>query len=67
MGYPSKDEGSRALRRRRSGGRTAGVFLGRVLTEYASWPRVFFINLPLAIAVLVLTPLERWRIFLPPI
>jgi len=43
------------------------VFLGRVLTEYASWPRVFFINLPLAIAVLVLTPLERWRIFLPPI
>ncbi|HET7736877.1 MAG TPA: MFS transporter [Nocardioidaceae bacterium] len=37
-------------------GGTAGVFLGGVLTEYASWPWVFFINVPLAIAVLALTP-----------
>ena len=37
-------------------GGTAGVFLGGVLTEYASWPWVFFINIPLAAAVLVLTP-----------
>ncbi|KAA1426660.1 MFS transporter [Nocardioides antri] len=37
-------------------GGTAGVFLGGVLTEYASWPWVFFINVPLAVVVLLLTP-----------
>lgn len=37
-------------------GGTAGVFLGGVLTEYASWPWVFFINIPLAAAVLALAP-----------
>ncbi|MBF4764446.1 MFS transporter [Nocardioides islandensis] len=42
-------------------GGTAGVFLGGVLTEYASWPWVFFINVPLALAVLGLTPMSLPR------
>jgi EmrB/QacA subfamily drug resistance transporter len=37
-------------------GGTAGVFLGGVLTEWASWPWVFFLNLPIAVVVLLLTP-----------
>src|SRR4051812_31327781 len=38
-------------------GGTAGGFLGGVLTEYAPWPWVFFINVPLAVAVLAV---PRW-------
>ncbi|MFK4788669.1 MFS transporter [Microbacterium sp. ZW T5_56] len=34
-------------------GGTAGVFLGGVITEFASWPWVFFINVPIAILVLL--------------
>ena len=37
-------------------GGTAGVFLGGVLTEYASWPWVFYITIPIALLVIVLTP-----------
>jgi EmrB/QacA subfamily drug resistance transporter len=37
-------------------GGTAGVFLGGVLTEYLSWPWVFYLNVPIAIAVLAITP-----------
>ena len=37
-------------------GGTAGVFLGGVITEYASWPWVFYLNIPIAIAVLLATP-----------
>ncbi|KQM82389.1 MFS transporter [Agromyces sp. Leaf222] len=37
-------------------GGTAGVFLGGVLTEYASWPWVFYITIPIAALVILLTP-----------
>jgi EmrB/QacA subfamily drug resistance transporter len=37
-------------------GGTAGVFLGGVLTEYLSWPWVFYLNVPIAIAVLAISP-----------
>ncbi|MDQ2653884.1 MAG: MFS transporter, partial [Chloroflexota bacterium] len=36
-------------------GGTVGVFLGGVLTEYASWPWVFYVTIPIAVAVLALT------------
>lgn len=36
-------------------GGTAGVFLGGVLTEYASWPWVFYVTIPIAIFVLAFT------------
>jgi EmrB/QacA subfamily drug resistance transporter len=38
-------------------GGTAGVFLGGVITEFASWPWVFFINVPIAVIVL----LAMWK------
>ena len=37
-------------------GGTAGVFLGGVITEYLSWPWVFYLNVPIAVLVFVLTP-----------
>ena len=37
-------------------GGTAGVFLGGVLTEYASWPWVFYITIPIAILVMAVAP-----------
>ncbi|MGQ0842839.1 MAG: MFS transporter [Sporichthyaceae bacterium] len=37
-------------------GGTAGVFLGGVITEWASWPWVFYVNVPVALVVLVAIP-----------
>ncbi|MDB5585834.1 MAG: transporter [Devosia sp.] len=34
-------------------GGTAGVFLGGVITEYISWPWVFFINIPIAVIAII--------------
>src|SRR3712207_4119818 len=37
-------------------GGTAGVFLGGVITEWISWPWVFYVNVPIALLVLALVP-----------
>jgi EmrB/QacA subfamily drug resistance transporter len=38
-----------------SGG-AVGVFLGGVLTSYLSWPWIFFVNVPVGVAVIALAP-----------
>ena len=37
-------------------GAAVGVLLGGVLTSYLSWPAIFFINVPVGLALLVLIP-----------
>jgi EmrB/QacA subfamily drug resistance transporter len=38
-------------------GAAAGVLLGGILTSYLSWSWIFFINVPVAIAAIALTPM----------
>ncbi|TDC43002.1 MFS transporter [Micromonospora sp. KC213] len=37
-------------------GGTVGVFLGGLITEYISWPWVFYINIPIAVFAVLATP-----------
>jgi EmrB/QacA subfamily drug resistance transporter len=37
-------------------GGTAGVFLGGLITEYVSWPWVFYLNIPIAVLALLAAP-----------
>ena len=38
-------------------GAAAGVLLGGILTEYLGWEWIFFVNVPVGVAVIALTPL----------
>jgi EmrB/QacA subfamily drug resistance transporter len=38
-------------------GAAVGVLLGGLLTTYLSWPWIFFVNLPVGVAAIALTPL----------
>jgi EmrB/QacA subfamily drug resistance transporter len=48
-------------------GAAAGVLLGGILTSYLTWPAIFFINVPIGIAAIALTPvlLRESRAMLP--
>lgn len=48
-------------------GAAAGVLLGGVLTSYLSWPAIFFVNVPVGVAAIALTPwlLRESRAALP--
>ena len=48
-------------------GAAVGVLLGGLLTTYLSWPWIFFVNVPVGVAAIALTPLllEESRAVLP--
>ncbi|GAA1615686.1 MFS transporter [Catellatospora bangladeshensis] len=37
-------------------GGTAGVFLGGAITQYLSWPWIYYLNIPVAIAAIIAAP-----------
>ena len=39
-----------------AGGATVGVIAGGLLTRYAGWPYIFYLNVPIGVAALVLAP-----------
>ena len=49
-------EGVRVYGAAAPAGGTAGVFLGGVITEWICWPWVFYVNIPIALLVLAVTP-----------
>ncbi len=48
-----------------TGGASLGLVLGGVITEWASWRWVLFINVPIGIAVALATPLFHQRVAAP--
>jgi EmrB/QacA subfamily drug resistance transporter len=57
--FPSGDERNRALglwNTVGSAGIAAGMLVGGVLVQYLGWRSVFFVNVPVGIAILALTP-----------
>ena len=49
------DEGDGRLGGIATGGAAIGLLLGGMLTEYFSWPWIFFVNVPVGIAAFVLS------------
>ena len=42
-------------------GAAAGVLFGGVLVDFLSWEWIFFVNVPVGVAALILAPSSCWR------